>query len=39
MSLSNPYPDIDINIKGTAALLEVCRKKNRGALSLRHEER
>jgi UDP-glucose 4-epimerase len=28
MSLSNPYPDIDINIKGTAALLEACRKYN-----------
>jgi UDP-glucose 4-epimerase len=28
MSLSNPYPDIDINIKGTAALLEACRKRN-----------
>ena len=28
MSLSNPYPDIDINIKGTAALLEACRKHN-----------
>jgi UDP-glucose 4-epimerase len=28
MSLSNPYPDIDINIKGTAVLLEACRKTN-----------
>lgn len=28
MSLSNPYPDIDINIKGTATLLEACRKYN-----------
>ena len=28
MSLSNPYPDIDINIKGTAVLLEACRKVN-----------
>ncbi len=28
MSLSNPYPDIDINIKGTAVVLEACRKKN-----------
>ena len=32
MSLSNPYPDIDINIKGTAAVLEACRKRNPGAL-------
>ena len=31
MSLSNPYPDIDINIKGTAVVLEACRKKNPGA--------
>ncbi len=35
MSLSNPYPDIDINIKGTAALLEACRKRNPGALVVR----
>ena len=35
MSLSNPYPDIDINIKGTAALLEACRKKNPGAVVVR----
>ena len=28
MSLSNPYPDIDINIKGTAVVLEACRKAN-----------
>ena len=35
MSLSNPYPDIDINIKGTAALLEACRKKNPGVLVVR----
>ncbi len=35
MSLSNPYPDIDINIKGTAALLEACRKKNPEALVVR----
>ncbi len=26
MSLSDPFPDIDINIKGTAVLLEACRK-------------
>jgi UDP-glucose 4-epimerase len=35
MSLSNPYPDIDINIKGTAALLEACRKTNPGVLVVR----
>jgi UDP-glucose 4-epimerase len=35
MSLSNPYPDIDINIKGTAALLEACRKRNPSAILIR----
>ncbi len=35
MSLSNPYPDIDINIKGTAAVLEACRKHNPGAVVVR----
>ena len=35
MSLSNPYPDIDINIKGTAVLLEACRKVSPGALIVR----
>ena len=35
MSLSNPYPDIDINIKGTAVLLEACRKWNPEALIVR----
>jgi len=35
MSLSNPYPDIDINIKGTAAVLEACRKRNPGVLVVR----
>ncbi len=28
MSLTNPFPDIDYNIKGTAILLEACRKHN-----------
>jgi UDP-glucose 4-epimerase len=28
MSLKNPFPDIDINIKGTAILAEACRKYN-----------
>jgi UDP-glucose 4-epimerase len=35
MSMSNPYPDIDINIKGTAVVLEACRKKNPGAVVVR----
>jgi UDP-glucose 4-epimerase len=28
MSLENPFPDIDINIKGTAVIAEACRKYN-----------
>lgn len=35
MSLSNPYPDIDINIKGTAVVLEACRKTNPEAIVVR----
>jgi len=35
MSLSNPFPDIDINIKGTAAVLEACRRRNPGAVVVR----
>jgi UDP-glucose 4-epimerase len=35
MSLSNPYPDIDINIKGTAVVLEACRKASPEALIVR----
>ena len=35
MSLSNPYPDIDINIKGTAVVLEACRRRNPAALVVR----
>lgn len=27
-SLSNPFPDIDMNIKGTAVLMEACKKHN-----------
>lgn len=30
MSLENPFPDIDINIKGTAVLAEACRRHNPG---------
>lgn len=29
LSLTNPFPDIDINIKGSAVLLEACRKYNK----------
>jgi len=35
MSLSNPYPDIVINIKGTAVVLEACRRKNPAAIVVR----
>lgn len=35
MSLSDPYPDIDINIKGTAVVLEACRKRNPEAIVVR----
>jgi UDP-glucose 4-epimerase len=31
MSLTNPFPDIDINIKGTAILMEALKKVNRRA--------
>ena len=31
LSLTNPFPDIDINIKGSAMLLETCKRVNRGA--------
>ncbi len=34
-SMSDPYPDIEINIKGTAALLEAIRKVNPGVLVVR----
>jgi len=32
LSLTNPFPDIDINIKGSAILLEACKKYNRDAI-------
>src|SRR5262249_2729704 len=28
LSLTNPFPDIDINIKGSAILLEACKRYN-----------
>jgi len=31
LSLRDPFPDIDINIKGTAMLLETCRRVNPSA--------
>ncbi len=31
LSLTNPFPDIDINVKGSAVLLEACRRFNREA--------
>jgi UDP-glucose 4-epimerase len=31
LSLSDPFPDIEINIKGTAVLMEACKKYNPGA--------
>lgn len=31
LSLTNPFPDIDINIKGTAVLLEACKHHNPAA--------
>jgi UDP-glucose 4-epimerase len=35
LSLANPYPDIDINIKGTAVVLEACRRHNPDAIVVR----
>jgi len=32
LSFLNPFPDIDINIKGTAILVEACKKYNRDAV-------
>ncbi|MDD5086013.1 MAG: NAD-dependent epimerase/dehydratase family protein [Candidatus Omnitrophica bacterium] len=31
-SLTDPFPDIDINIKGTAVLMEACKKNNKKAI-------
>jgi len=30
LSLTDPFPDIDVNIRGTAVLLEACKKYNPG---------
>lgn len=35
LSLSNPYPDIDINIRGTVALMEAVRKRAPKAVVVR----
>jgi UDP-glucose 4-epimerase len=32
MSLSNPFPDIEMNITGTAIIMEACRKYNPDAI-------
>lgn len=32
LSMTNPFPDIDINIKGSAVLLEASKKHNRDAV-------
>jgi UDP-glucose 4-epimerase len=32
MSLSNPFPDIEMNITGTAIVMEACRKYNKDAI-------
>lgn len=32
MSMSNPFPDIEMNITGTAVLMEACRKNNPHAI-------
>jgi UDP-glucose 4-epimerase len=38
-SLTDPFPDIDITIKGTAILLEACKKRNPGAVIVRAGDR
>ena len=32
MSLTNPFPDIEMNITGTAIIMEACKKFNRNAI-------
>ena len=34
-SLTDPFPDIEINIKGTAVLMEACKNVNPGAVIVR----
>lgn len=34
-SMTNPFPDIEMNIKGTAVLMEACKKYNRAAVVVR----
>lgn len=34
-SMTNPFPDIEMNIKGTAVLMEACKKYNRDAVVVR----
>jgi UDP-glucose 4-epimerase len=35
MSMTNPFPDIEINIRGTAVLMEACKKFNQKAVVIR----
>jgi len=35
MSMTNPFPDIEINIRGTTVLMEACKKYNRNAVVIR----
>jgi UDP-glucose 4-epimerase len=35
MSLTNPFPDIEINIRGTTVLMEACKKCNRNVVIIR----
>ena len=35
MSMTNPFPDIEMNIKGTAVLMEACKRYNRQAVVVR----
>lgn len=35
MSMTNPFPDLEINIRGTAVLMEACKIFNPGAVVIR----
>ncbi len=35
LSMTNPFPDIEMNIKGTAVLMESCKKFNRDVVVVR----